>query len=161
MQKYCYLTDKETGLVEIGVGCSDEYYKEIGMKLRDVKQSEVDNEWYLIDKCPIKPEPTAKERKEAFLKDFFKVAGYGYYRRTPKGYQSAIESINTADRMCAKHNGLPADTLIFYQEPDFNNASQCTEEWLTGHQIKLPSMTVAEFDTLYNVFVTTWNKQEH
>lgn len=161
MQKYCYLIDEKTGLVELGVGCSDEYYKEIGMKLRDVKQSEVNYEWYLADKCPIKPEPTAKDRKEAFLKDFFKVDGYGYYRRTPKGYQSAIESINTADRMCAKHNGLPADTLIFYQEPDFNNASQCTEEWLTEHQIKLPAMTVAEFDTLYNLFVTTWNKQEH
>ena len=161
MRAYCLILDEETGLVQKGEGCPDEYYEEIGMVKRNIRQSDINGEWYLYDKCPMKPEPTAKDRRDAFLKDFFKVEGVGYYRRTPKGYQSAIESINTADRMCAKHNGLPANTLIFYQEPDFNDASQCTEEWLTEHQIKLPAMTVAEFDTLYNLFVTTWNTQEH
>lgn len=52
MEKYCFITDEETGLVQLGAGCSDEYYIEIGMKLRDVEQSEKNYQWYLADKCP-------------------------------------------------------------------------------------------------------------
>jgi len=52
MQKYCKILNEETGLVQLGVGCSDEYYVLIGMKLRDVEESEIDNNWYLSDKCP-------------------------------------------------------------------------------------------------------------
>lgn len=44
--------NNKTGLVQLGVGCSDEYYKAIGMKLRDVDQSEIDYKWYLANKCP-------------------------------------------------------------------------------------------------------------
>ena len=40
MIKYCFITDEQTGLVQLGVGCPDEYYEEIGMKKRDVEQSE-------------------------------------------------------------------------------------------------------------------------
>lgn len=52
MLKYCFITDEETGLVQLGVGCPDEYYIEIGMKQREVEQSEKDFEWYLTEKCP-------------------------------------------------------------------------------------------------------------
>lgn len=52
MIKYCFITDEETGLVQLGVGCPDEYYEEIGMQQRDVEQSEIDYQWYLTDKCP-------------------------------------------------------------------------------------------------------------
>lgn len=52
MQKYCKIIDSKTGLVQLGVGCSDEYYVSIGMKLRDVEESEIDNNWYLANKCP-------------------------------------------------------------------------------------------------------------
>lgn len=52
MIKYCFILDEETGLVQLGVGCPDEYYIEIGMEQRDVEQSEIDQEWYLIEKCP-------------------------------------------------------------------------------------------------------------
>lgn len=52
MIKYCFITDEETGLVQLGVGCPDEYYEEIGMKERDVEQSEKDYRWYLTEKCP-------------------------------------------------------------------------------------------------------------
>lgn len=116
-------------------------------------------------KIKANPEETAAERKTRFLQDFFKVSlgelGTGYYRKKPKGYQSAIESLNTADRMCTKNNGLPAGILKFYKQPNFNKPEQCTEEWLEAHQIVLPALTVSQFDELYNVFVTTWNKQEH
>jgi len=52
MQKYCKILDDKTGLVQLGAGCSDEYYKSIGMKLRNVEQSEIDELWYLSVKCP-------------------------------------------------------------------------------------------------------------
>lgn len=52
MQKYCKILDDKTGLVQLGAGCSDEYYKSIGMKLRNVEQSEIDELWYLSAKCP-------------------------------------------------------------------------------------------------------------
>ena len=110
-------------------------------------------------------EETAEDRKENFLKDFFKVSlgdlGTGYYRKKPKGYTSAIESITVAERMCAKNNGLPAGTLIFYQQPNFNKPEQCTEEWLEAHQIIMPALTVEQFDTLFMSFVMAWNKEEH
>ncbi len=52
MIKYCFIKDDETGLVQLGAGCSDEYYIEIGMRQRDVEQSEKDYQWYLTEKCP-------------------------------------------------------------------------------------------------------------
>ena len=111
------------------------------------------------------PEETKEERKARFLQDFFKVSlgelGTGYYRKKPKGYQSAVESINTAQIMCSKLNGLPAGILIFYKQPNFSKAEQCTEEWLAAHQIVLPAMTEEQFDELYLSFITSWNKQEH
>ena len=116
-----------------------------------------------VHKTIINPasEPTPAERQKAFLKTFFKVSNYGYYRRQPKGYQSAIESINTAFNMCNVNGGLPADTLIFYPEPDFTKPEQCTEEWLVENQIKKPAMTVQEFGVLYAAFITAWNDEEH
>lgn len=65
MNLYCKILDEETGLVQIGAGCSDEYYEEIGMVKRDVAQSEKDNEWYLENKCPhYTPEEQAQMEQE-------------------------------------------------------------------------------------------------
>lgn len=161
VMKYCKILDEETGLVQLGAGCPDEYYEEIGMVKRNVRQSDVDFQWYLYDKCPIKPDPTPADRKAEFLTKFFEVKGYGYYRRQPKGYQSAIESINTAYNMCKEAKGLPAGVIIFYREPDFTKPEQCTEEWLIANQIIMSAMTEAEFGALYNLFVQSWNTQEH
>lgn len=52
MIKYCRILNEETGLVQLGAGCSNEYYIEIGMQQRDVEKSEKDFQWYLADKCP-------------------------------------------------------------------------------------------------------------
>lgn len=63
VMKYCKIVDEKTGLVMLGAGCSDEYYEEIGMVKRDVKQSDIDYEWYLTARCPMKTE-AQKEREE-------------------------------------------------------------------------------------------------
>lgn len=63
--KYCKILDEETGLVQLGAGCPDEYYKEIGMVQRDVQQSDIDFQWYLSELCPMKtPEQKEQEEKE-------------------------------------------------------------------------------------------------
>lgn len=56
MIRYCFIKDEETGLVQLGAGCSDEYYIEIGMEQREVQQSDINYQWYLAEKCPMKTE---------------------------------------------------------------------------------------------------------
>lgn len=65
MLKYCFILDEETGLVQLGAGCDEAYYIEIGMQLRDVEQSEIDDAWYLSEKCP----HYSEEEKEQIEKD--------------------------------------------------------------------------------------------
>lgn len=106
-------------------------------------------------------EEIAQQRQEQFLKDFFKVGDYGYYRRVPKGYQSAVESMNVLFNIANVVNGIQAGLIIFYQEPDFTKEEECTEEWLIQHQIIMPAMTKEEFLQLYVAFMTAWNTEEH
>ena len=106
----------------------------------------------------------AKEREEQFNKDFFKVQYDGqdlYFRKQPKGYSSAVESINTAFNIVNTIGTLPAGSLVFYQQPDFADETQCTEEWLVEHQVKSEQMSATEFGTFYAGFITAWNTQEH
>ena len=106
-------------------------------------------------------EELAQQRKAEFLKDFFKVGTFGYYRRVPKGYQSAVESMNVLFNIANVTNGIQAGLIIFYQEPDFTKPEECTEEWLVAHQIIIPAMTKEEFLQLYVIFMTAWNTEEH
>lgn len=125
-----------------------------------------DNLYYIIQdgklvKNPNYDEQQAQKRKDAFLQDFFQVEGYGYYRRQPKGYISAVESMTVLFNAALAMNGIQAGLIIFYPEPDFNNAEQCTEKWLVENQIIMPSMTKEEFFTLWALFTQAWNTQEH
>ena len=102
-----------------------------------------------------------KVRKESFKSQFFEIKDFGYYRKQPKGYGSAIESLNTAFNIVSISGILPADTLTFYTEPDFSKEEQCTEEWLVFNSYKNERMTAAEFGEFYAKFVTAWNNEEH
>lgn len=111
-------------------------------------------------------EQTTK-REEAFKANFFEIetienvfAG-GWYRRVPKGYTSAIESLSTAFNAVTVLGKLPEDTLTFYTAPDFTDAEQCTESWLVENSFKNAEMTAAEFGTFYATFLQAWNASEH
>ena len=106
-------------------------------------------------------EQKAQERQAEFEKQFFYIEGVGYYRRQPKGYSSALESVNTAFNAVTILGTLPANTLTFYQAPDFANEEECTEEWLVANSFKNEVMTDEEFGQFYAKFITAWNKQEH
>jgi hypothetical protein len=64
MKKYAKIIDNKTKEVQIGVGCPDEYYIEIGMTLMDVEQA-YNGAWYVLGYAPAEPEPTEDEMKES------------------------------------------------------------------------------------------------
>jgi hypothetical protein len=162
MIKYAKVINEETGLCEVGTGTNAEFYQSIGMTQLDVEISDVDNNWYLTEKCPHKTDDEkAQERQAEFESDFFEIANFGWFRKKPKGYSSAVESLNTAFNAVTIMQKLPAGMLIFYQAPDFYDPSQCTEEWLIEHQTVNEEMTAQEFGVFYVGFMTAWNNQEH
>ena len=65
MIKYAKIVNEETGLVEVGLGTNTSFYQSIGMVALDVKQSDIDNAWYLTEKCPMKTD----EQKEQAEKE--------------------------------------------------------------------------------------------
>lgn len=56
MIKYAKIINQETGLCEVGLGTNSSFYQSVGMFELDVEQSDVDNCWYLAEKCPHKTE---------------------------------------------------------------------------------------------------------
>ena len=107
-------------------------------------------------------EQEAAEKREAdFKSKFFNIQGYGWYRKQPKGYQSAVESMNVLFNIANVSDGIQAGLIIFYQQPDFTKEEECTEEWLIEHQIIQPAMTKQAFMSLYVAFMTAWNTEEH
>jgi hypothetical protein len=162
MIKYAKVINDNTGLCEVGLGTNIAFYQSIGMTEQDVEQSEIDNNWYLAELCPHKSEEEKTAEREAdFKTQFFEVPNFGWYRKVPKGYGSAVESMNVAFNAVSLLQKLPANMLIFYEEPDFTDPEQCTEEWLVEHQIFNEEMTVQQFGQLYMVFMTAWNTEMH
>lgn len=71
MIKYAKVIDEKLGLVEVGVGTNIEFYQSIGMTQQDVQQSDINGNWYLADKCPMKTdEQKEQEEKERIAKLF-------------------------------------------------------------------------------------------
>lgn len=102
-----------------------------------------------------------QERESNFKSLFFEIEGLGWFRRKPKGYSSAIESINTAFNIVSTMKKLPENSLTFYTAPDFSKEEQCTEEWLVSNSFKNKEMDLETFVQFYANFITAWNNQEH
>ena len=54
MIKYAKVINEQTGICEVGTGTNASFYQSIGMTQLDVQQSDIDNAWYLSEKCPMK-----------------------------------------------------------------------------------------------------------
>lgn len=102
-------------------------------------------------------------KREAWFKaEFFEIPSFGWFRKTPKGYSSAVESINSAANAILLGSAVvPEGTFIFYKSPDFTDESQCNEEWLIKNQYKNEEMGTAAFKTFYMIFIEAWNNTEH
>lgn len=103
----------------------------------------------------------AAQRQADFESKFFNIPGFGWFRKVPKGYSSAVECLNLAFNNVSLMGKLPAETMIFYTQPDFTKPEECTEEWLVAHQIKNAEMTVEQFGQFYAGFSVAWNSTEH
>lgn len=162
MIKYAKIINIDTGLVDVGIGNNVQFYTSIGMKEMDVEQSEVDGQWYMIDKCPrFSEEDIIRNRIKCFKDKFFEISNVGWFRKTPKGYGSAIEALNTAFNVVLSTSILPKGVLTFYKQPDFSKEEQCSESWLLENSFKNDEMTTIEFNAFYSSFVTAWNNEEH
>ncbi len=63
MIKYAKILDSEKGLCSVALGDNTKKYIEMGYTLLEVEQSDIDNNWYLKEKCPHKSEEE-KEQEE-------------------------------------------------------------------------------------------------
>ena len=61
---YAKVINQETGLCEVGLGTNSSFYKSIGMVELNVQQSDIDNNWYLSEKCPMKTDEQKKQKDE-------------------------------------------------------------------------------------------------
>ena len=68
MEKYAKVINKQTKEVQIGVGCSDEYYIEICMEIMEVEQA-YNGRWYVKGFAPAEPEPTEEDIKQARINE--------------------------------------------------------------------------------------------
>lgn len=102
-----------------------------------------------------------KKLEKEFNSQFFEIPSFGYFRRIPKGYNSAVESLNTVCSAVTFMKSLPQGTLTFYHKPDFTKPEQCTEKWIINNSYKNEAMTLEEFALFYTTFITAWNTQEH
>lgn len=120
MIKYCFITDEEKGLVQLGVGCPDEYYIEIGMEQRDVEQSEIDYQWYLIEKCPhYTPEEKLQIAKENKYDEALEKA-YDYEQNGTVEYKNCIFEMSITNRNNLRDT-VEALTALGQEETTWND----------------------------------------
>lgn len=164
MIKYAQLINEETGLCSVGTGTNAEFYKSIGMVELDVQQSDIDGNWYLAEKCPMKTdEEKANTRKKTFYTQFIQTS-LGNYRLQPKGYANAQQAMDVTNTMATALGGLTeqlTNLVIFYKTPDFTKEEECTEEWLIAHQIKPNIMTLVEWQKFYLEFCQLYAMQQY
>lgn len=65
MKKLAKIINEQTGLCDIALGDNTKFFLSQGFVELDVQKSDIDGNWYLTDKCPMKSdEEKAKEERE-------------------------------------------------------------------------------------------------
>lgn len=70
MLKYAKIINEEIGLCNVATGIDTEFYKSIGMSGLDVQQSDIDGNWYLATKCPMKTTEEKEQEERERLNKF-------------------------------------------------------------------------------------------
>ena len=93
MIKYAKVINQETGLCEVGLASNIDYYLSVGMSKLDVQQSDIDEQWYLTEKCPMKTDEQ-KELEEKERIAMLKLTGAdverGIYQATGMDFDDII-----------------------------------------------------------------------
>ena len=127
-----------------------------------------DNDKYIYSDGEIIENPNyntikVNERKAEFENKFIQTL-WGWYRKNPKGYANAPQSVDIIFNIVNASGGFTeqvANMMLFYQQPDFDNAEECTEEWLIEHQYKHEPCTTQEFMQFYIAFQTAWANDQY
>ena len=127
-----------------------------------------DNDRYIykdgaIIENPDYEEEKANERKAEFESKFIQTL-WGWYRKQPKGYANAPQSVDIIFNIVNASGGFTeqvANMMLFYQQPDFDKSEECTEEWLIEHQYKHTPCTTQEFMRFYIAFQTAWANDQY
>jgi hypothetical protein len=155
-------------IAELVLPCSDKEKQDFIVKYNHQQGCTIEkteDKWIAVGLVSV--EELAPLREAEFQKHFFEIPAVGtifkggWYRKQPKGYSSATESINTAFNLVNMIGSLPKDSLIFYTKPDFSDEEQCSEEWLIANQFRNEAWSKEDFAQFYYAFVTGWNAQEH
>ena len=93
--RYAKIIDEKTHEVQVGVGCDDSYYEEIGMTKMDVEQA-YNGLWYQAGDAPEQPKPTIDEMK-AIVRMVRTNYIYGIEWRVSRYNQQTELKIQTAD----------------------------------------------------------------
>lgn len=127
-----------------------------------------DSDYYIWDGTDIIENPDyeevkANERKAEFESKFIQTL-WGWYRKQPKGYANAPQSVDIIFNIVNASGGFTeqvANMMLFYQQPDYDNPDECTEEWLIAHQYKHEPCTTQEFMQFYIAFQTAWANDQY
>ena len=92
MEKYAKIIDEKTKQVQVGVGCSDNFYIEIGMTPMEVEQA-YNGDWYIEGYAPPKPEPTPEEKRQEEISDL-----KGYLQHTDYVVLKIAEGVATPEQ---------------------------------------------------------------
>lgn len=164
MKKLAKIINEQTGLCDIALGDNTKFFLSQGFVELDVQKSDIDGNWYLTDKCPMKSdEEKTNARKQTFYTQFIQTS-LGNYRLQPKGYANAQQAMDVTNTMATALGGLTeqlTSLVIFYETPDFTKEEECTEEWLVAHQIKPNVMTLAEWQKFYLEFCQLYAMQQY
>lgn len=77
MLKYCKIIDKEKGLIQVGLGTNEKFYKSIGFTLQEVE--EIEGQYYLKGQVPEEILNDIKEKNKLKLKQELKEKFYKEY----------------------------------------------------------------------------------
>lgn len=95
MIKYAKVTNKETGLCEVGLGSNGQFYQSIGMTQLDVQQSDVDNNWYLTELCPMKTDEQKAQEEHERIKEL-SMTRSDFFDATIKAFGADEDDLLTA-----------------------------------------------------------------
>ena len=155
---------------------TDEQYANFVVEHQGLEPYETDTAFYMLEpneqwnaqtQSPEINPNYEQEQAEARQKEFynnFVVTSWGAFRKTPKGYSSAVEAVNTVFNMVNVAQAFTeqlAPLLIFYEVPDFTKEEQCTEEWLVANQKTHEPCDLATFMQWYLEFQTVWASTQY
>lgn len=118
----------------------------------------------IVQKTESEIEEEKVQERQTQFSDNFIITSWGAFRKTPQGYSSAVEAVNTIFNMVNIAQGLNeslAPLLIFYEVPDFTDPKQCTEEWLLANQKTHEPCDLATFMQWYLEFQTIWAQTQY